>query len=302
MKVLKVVPRGYCKGVVQAINAVKEARTNYSGNIYILGMIVHNSFVKEALEAYHIISLDTSKKSKEQYLEEINDGMVIFTAHGTSQKLIEKAQEKGLLYVDACCSDVTRTHDTIQSYEERGYTTLYIGKKNHPEAEAVLANFKNVHLVQNSDDVDNIPTSLTKIMITNQTTMSIHDVKKLMEYIVKKFPKAEYINEICDATRIRQEAVAALKDVNVLLVVGDPLSNNSNKLLQINTTIPKKHMIGSVSDIDINWFENDDVVAITSGASTPTYITNQVIEYMEQLDLNNPTTYPLPKVDISKIL
>lgn len=302
MKVIKVVPRGYCKGVVHAINAVKEARANYSGNIYILGMIVHNSFVKEALEAYHIISLDTSKKSKEQYLDEINEGLVIFTAHGSAKFLIDKAKNKGLSYIDACCSDVTRTHDLISQYESDGYTTLYIGKKHHPEAEAVLANFQNIRLVESYEDIDQLPNSLEKVFITNQTTMSIHDIKKLKDYILQKYPNAKFINEICDATRIRQEAIANLENVDVLLVVGDPLSNNSNKLLQINTTIPKRHMIGSVLDIDISWFDKDDIVAITSGASTPTYITQQVIDYIEHLDLENPSTYPIPMIEIEKIL
>ena len=302
MQVLKVVPRGYCKGVVSAINAVKEARKNYSGNIYILGMIVHNTFVKTALEVYHIITLDTSKKSKEEYIDEINDGMIIFTAHGTSKALIEKAKAKGLKYVDACCLDVIKTHKIIEDYEKNGYQTIYIGKKNHPEAEAVIANHSSIYLVENTQDVDALDINTEKIMVTNQTTMSIHDIKKLREYIVKKFPNSIFNEEICDATRVRQEAVSAIKDATMLLVVGDPLSNNSNKLLQINTSIPKRYMIESVEDIDISWFDEHEVVAITSGASTPTYITNQVISFVEQLDLNNKETYTLPKVDISKIL
>lgn len=302
MQVIKVVPRGYCKGVVSAINAVKEARANYSGNIYILGMIVHNTFVKTALEVYHIISLDTSKKSKEQYLDEINDGMVIFTAHGTSNALIEKAKSKGLKYVNACCTDVLKTHKIIEDYEQKGYSTIYIGKKNHPEAEAVVANYSSVHLVENKQDVDALKIETNKIMITNQTTMSINDIKNLRDYIVNKFPEAIFNEEICDATRVRQEAVSTIKDATMLLVVGDPLSNNSNKLLQMNEAIPKRHMIESVEDIDISWFDENEIVAITSGASTPTYITNQVISYIEQLDIKNKDTYPLPKVDISKIL
>ncbi|MBR3694218.1 MAG: 4-hydroxy-3-methylbut-2-enyl diphosphate reductase [Erysipelotrichales bacterium] len=302
MEVIRVIPRGYCKGVVQAINAVKEARKNYSGNIYILGMIVHNTFVKKALEEQGVISLDISKKSKEEYLDEIDEGMVIFTAHGSATSLITKAKNKGLMYVDACCSDVFKTHHLISEYESQGYTTIYIGKKGHPEAEAVLANFDHVVLVENLQNAQELVLDTDKILITNQTTMSIHDIERLHTYLKEKFPHAIVTEEICNATRLRQEAIASLQDVDVLLVVGDPLSNNSNKLVEINTRIPRKHLISSVEDIDISWFKENDRIAVTSGASTPTYITNQVIDYLVQLDLQDESTYSIPSIEISKIL
>lgn len=303
MKVIKVNPRGYCKGVVRAINLVKEARNTYDGPIYILGLIVHNSFVKTALEEYHIITLDTSIKSKESYLKEIKEGVIIFTAHGVSSKIYELANQPNVTYIDASCLDVLKTRGLIKEKQDDGYTILYIGKKNHPEAEGVIDSFDNVHLIQNKADIDALNIDVNaKVYVTNQTTMSIYDTKDLQAYILSKWPNATCDLEICDATKIRQEAIMNLKDASALIVVGDPLSNNSNKLLSLNPNIPNRHMVNSVSDIDPTWFKEDDVVAITAGASTPTYLTNEVIKYIEQLDINNPDTYSKPQVDINKIL
>ena len=301
MKVIKVSPRGYCKGVVRAINLVKEARNTYDGPIYILGLIVHNTFVKAALEEYHIITLDTSKKSKESYLNEINEGIIIFTAHGVSKKIYELANKPNVKYIDASCLDVLKTQQLIKCKHDEGYTILYIGKKNHPEADAVFESFENIHLIHSKADLDLLPNNLDKVYITNQTTMSIYDTKELIEFIKNKYPKAEFDLEICDATKIRQEAIMQV-EADVLLVVGDKLSNNSNKLLELNKNIERKHLINCVSDIELTWFNATDTVAITSGASTPTYLTNQVINYVEKLELDNPTTHEKPIVEISKIL
>lgn len=301
MKIIKVTPRGYCKGVVRAINIVKEARRTYSGPIYILGQIVHNSFVEAALEEYHIITLDTSTKSKESYLNEITEGVIIFTAHGVSKKIYEAANKPNVTYIDASCLDVLKTQQLIKEKHDAGYTILYIGKKNHPESDAVITSFENIHLIQNKSDVDLLPQIATPIYVTNQTTMSIYDTNEIITYITSIYPNAEYDLEICDATKIRQEAIHSIH-ADALLVVGDRKSNNSNKLLELNTTIPKRYLINSVEDIDPRWFNSSDIIAITSGASTPTYLTNQVISYMEQLDLNDELTFTKPSVDIKSIL
>ncbi len=302
MKIIKVAPRGYCQGVVRAINIVKEARENYDGPIYVLGMIVHNSYVTRALEEYHIISLDTSKKTKEAYLSEIKEGKIIFTAHGVSSKVYEAANNPNVTYIDASCPNVLTTQKLIKEKHAQGYKILYIGKAHHPEAESIIDSYNDVTLICNRDDIDQLELNTSKIYVTNQTTMSIYDTKSLIDYIAAKYPKAEFDLEICNATKIRQEAIKNVTEATVLLVVGDVMSNNSNKLLELNTKIPNRHLISSVQDIDLNWFKEDDVVAITSGASTPTYLTNQVITYLEQLDLHDEKTYLKPHTDIKDVL
>ena len=139
MEIIKVVPRGYCQGVVRAIQtAEKTARENSGQPIHMLGMIVHNRFVVEACEKLGIHCLEARGKTRLELLDEIDHGTVIFTAHGVSDAVYEKAAAKGLHIVDATCPDVRKTHDLIRDHVAHG-DVLYIGKKNHPEAEGALA-------------------------------------------------------------------------------------------------------------------------------------------------------------------
>ena len=155
MQIKKVIPSGYCKGVINAIEIAKKARRdNMDTPIYILGMIVHNSYVTEALNTLDIITLDDKKKTKEELLDEIDSGIVIFTAHGIAESIKEKAIDKGLKIIDASCSDVIKTQDIIKEKIKEGFNVLYIGKKNHPEALAVLSISQNIHLITSIGDLE----------------------------------------------------------------------------------------------------------------------------------------------------
>ncbi|MEG2410485.1 MAG: 4-hydroxy-3-methylbut-2-enyl diphosphate reductase, partial [Erysipelotrichaceae bacterium] len=161
---------------------------------------------------------------------------------------------------------------------------LYIGKKDHPEAEAICSLSSHVHLIEFETD---IKTKLkNNIFVTNQTTMSIFDVKALFDKIKSIYPQAIFSEEICDATRIRQEAIAKLENIDVLYVVGDAHSNNSNRLAQIAKEhgIENVYLIDDVHGITEQQLLHKQRVAVTSGASTPTYLTNQVIDYLQQYD------------------
>lgn len=302
MKVIKITPRGYCKGVVRAIQLVKEARTSYPGPIYVLGMIVHNSFVSDALHQLGVISLDTSKKTKEEWIDSLDHGLLVFTAHGISPKIKQRAIDRGLDVLDASCADVLKTQDLIHKYREDGYDVIYIGKKGHPEAEAMQNNDAHIHLVEAKEDIARLHLTTPKILVTNQTTMSILDIASLIEEIQVKYPHANVYEEVCNATRVRQQAVLEMKDANVLIVVGDRKSNNSTRLHSINPNMERRYMIESLDQLDPSWFHDDDVVAVTSGASTPTYITAQVIEYLEQFKEHDASTHHKPEVDMNKIL
>ncbi|MBQ2138615.1 MAG: 4-hydroxy-3-methylbut-2-enyl diphosphate reductase, partial [Erysipelotrichaceae bacterium] len=140
MEIKKVIPSGYCKGVVNAIKLAKDTKEKHPDeNVYILGMLVHNSFVSDELSSLGIITLDDSKCSKAKLLDQIDEGIVIFTAHGISDAIKEKAVKKGLAYVDASCVDVLKTQNIIKEKLKEGYEVIYFGKKNHPEAEAVIS-------------------------------------------------------------------------------------------------------------------------------------------------------------------
>ena len=304
MQVKPITPRGYCKGVVRAIQIAKES-VNLPKPIYILGMIVHNQYIVDALTTMGIQTIDSKGSTRLELLETINEGTVIVTAHGASAQVFEKAKDKGLHIVDATCPDVIVTHTIIKEYLTKGYEVLYIGKAGHPEAEGSLAiDSKHVHLITNEKDIDTLSKD-KKYVITNQTTMSFYDVFSICEYAKKQLPNLIIAKETCDATKVRQEAIASLdEDIDVVFIVGDPHSNNTKKLANIAHDKAKKcvHMIESVSDITLAMLKNANVAAVSSGASTPTYLTNQVISYLQQFDINDTSTYATPSIDVNKII
>jgi len=307
MKVIKISPRGYCYGVVDAMVIARNAALDKTlpRPIYILGMIVHNQHVTDAFEEEGIITLDG--KNRKEILEKVDKGTVIFTAHGISPEVREIAKKKGLVTIDATCPDVTKTHDLIREKEKEGYQVIYIGKKGHPEPEGALGVAPHiVHLIETDMDIKDLNIQADKILVTNQTTMSQWDVGHLMESIKEKYPHAEFHKEICLATQVRQEAVAEQAgQADVLIVVGDPKSNNSNRLAQVSEEIAHTtaYRIGDLSELKIDWIKDAQTVAVTSGASTPTPITKEVISFIEQFDPTNPATWVTEKkVPLNKIL
>ncbi|MCJ8006851.1 4-hydroxy-3-methylbut-2-enyl diphosphate reductase [Lederbergia wuyishanensis] len=307
MKLIKISPRGYCYGVVDAMVIARNAALDKTlpRPIYILGMIVHNKHVTDAFEEDGIITLDGP--NRKEILQKVDSGTVIFTAHGVSPEVRELAKQKGLVTIDATCPDVTRTHDLIREKEAEGYDVIYIGKKGHPEPEGAVGVAPHiVHLVETMDDVEELQVNNDKIIVTNQTTMSQWDVQAIMDRVKEKYPHAEKHKEICLATQVRQEAVAEQAgEADVLIVVGDPMSNNSNRLAQVSQEIAgtKAYRIGDVTEIEIDWIKDAETVAVTAGASTPTPIVREVINFIEQFNPFDKSTWVKENnVPLNKIL
>ncbi|WP_090109711.1 4-hydroxy-3-methylbut-2-enyl diphosphate reductase [Cohnella sp. OV330] len=307
MEIVKISPRGYCYGVVDAmVLALQTARNlDLPRPIYILGMIVHNSHVTESFKDEGIITLDGANRL--EILEGVESGTVIFTAHGVSPEVRKRAKEKGLTIVDATCPDVTKTHDLIREKVGEGYDIIYIGKKGHPEPEGAIGIAPDrVHLIENDADIAELRLAGDRIIITNQTTMSQWDIRHLISKLLETFPQAEVHNEICLATQVRQEAVAEqAKNAQLCIVVGDPRSNNSNRLAQVSEEISgvKAYRVSDVTEIKQEWLEGIERVAVTSGASTPTPLTKEVIQYLERYDQNDPSTWEIRRtVNMSKLL
>jgi len=307
MEVIKISPRGYCYGVVDAMVIARNAALDKTlpRPIHILGMIVHNQHVTEAFEKEGIITLDG--KNRKEILQKVDKGTVIFTAHGVSPEVRKLAKEKGLVTIDATCPDVTKTHELIREKKEQGYDVIYIGKKGHPEPEGAVGVAPDiVHLVETPEDVENLSIQNDKVIVTNQTTMSQWDVAHIMDKVKEKYPHAETHKEICLATQVRQEAVAEqAKEADVLIVVGDPKSNNSNRLAQVSEEIAgtKAYRVSDITEIEIDWIKDVKKVAVTAGASTPTPIVREVIEFLEAFDPNDETTWVREKkVPLEKIL
>ncbi|MBR3251627.1 MAG: 4-hydroxy-3-methylbut-2-enyl diphosphate reductase [Erysipelotrichaceae bacterium] len=285
MEVNRVVPSGYCKGVVNAIKLAKKTRAdNPDAKIYILGMLVHNSFVSEELASLGIVTLDDSFKSKEELLDEVDDGIIIFTAHGISDQIKNKAAAKGLRYVDATCVDVLKTQNIIKDYLNDDYEIIYFGKRKHPEAEAVLSISDKIHLVTDEKDLETLDLKEKKLFLTNQTTMSYLELNDLIEKVKQIYPQIIVQQEICNATSSRQEAIARLVDCDLLYVVGDSKSNNTNKLVDIakEQGIRKVLLIHSYKDIDTNDLEDVKKVYVTAGASTPPLLIDEVISFLKE--------------------
>jgi 4-hydroxy-3-methylbut-2-enyl diphosphate reductase len=288
MEIIKITPQGLCKGVLNAINIVNKKLDdpNTKRPIYMLGSLVHNRNIVQALSEKGIIILDG--KTRIELLNEIDSGTVIFTAHGVSDEVRQKAVEKGLDIIDATCRDVEKSHRIIQEYLNKGYLILYYGIKNHPETEGVLGISPNIKVVKEDEDILHLPEYSGKIALATQTTMSFLEVIRFHQLILKKYPKIELLEEVCNSTRIRQQAVINQKGkLDLLIVVGDPKSNNSRILKEVGEKKAgmKTIMVENLEDLnsyDLSGFKR---IGITAGASTPNAIVNEIIEKLPKGNL-----------------
>ena len=287
MLVKDIRPRGFCKGVYLAIEKVKAVlnSNDYPKPIYVLGYIVHNKHVVDEITELGAITLDDHHQSRLSLIDTIDQGTIIISAHGTPLNVIEKIKQKGLTLVDATCQDVYVTHHLIQSYLKQGYHVIYIGKKNHPETNASLSLGDHVILVETVEDVQKLNLE-GKIFVTNQTTFSIKDIFNIHQALKSRYKDIVITEEICNATRIRQNAIIeANQDVDLCYIVGDQRSNNSKNLVKISQEITntKTRLIQTVEDINPNDLIGVKTVSVSSGASTPEHLTKAVIEYLKSL-------------------
>jgi 4-hydroxy-3-methylbut-2-enyl diphosphate reductase len=302
MEVIPIAPRGFCKGVYNAIRLAKQtAIANPDKQITILGQIVHNRYIVEALEKFKIKTLDDPKASRMELLNQVTEGIVIFTAHGISNNVREEAIRRNLTVLDTTCEDVLSTRDLIESAITMMQTVFYIGKSAHPEANAILESYPSVYLIEKISDIPSL-NNHSEIFVTNQTTMSKNDIEHIIEAIIKQYPQATIAREICGATRLRQEAIEKIKNVDALIVVGDPKSNNTQMLAKIALEHHIEHVyrIESIEQLDTSLLKKDMRIAVTAGASTPSKLTQQIIDYLNIYDFENPAE--LPKVDIFTLL
>ncbi len=289
MEVIKISPRGYCYGVVDALQIVRQAAKDPTlpRPIHVVGQIIHNRHAIEELTALGVITLDGPDRAT--ILEQVKEGTVIFTAHGVSPLVKRRAQERGLHCIDATCPDVTVTHDLVRDLVARGYYILYIGKKGHPEPEGVMGEVPgHISLIETEADVDALmltPEQEAKIAVSTQTTLSKWDTWRVVEYIKRRYPQAEIHIDICGATQSRQEAVAEMaKGADLTIVVGDPRSNNTNRLVQVSQELAgvPAVRIEDLSQLQPEWLKGKKRVAVTAGTSTPSRLTREVIQFLER--------------------
>ncbi|HLZ58002.1 MAG TPA: 4-hydroxy-3-methylbut-2-enyl diphosphate reductase [Ktedonosporobacter sp.] len=289
MEVIKITPRGYCYGVVDALKIARQAAKDPTlpRPIYIIGQIIHNRHAIDELTGMGVMTLDGPDRAT--ILEQVKEGTVIFTAHGVSPEVKRRAQVRGLHCIDATCPDVTKTHDLVIDLVAKGYYILYIGKKGHPEPEGVMGEIPgHVSLIETEEDVDALQLTdeqAKKIAVSTQTTLSQWDTQRVVRYIKTCYPQAEIHIDICPATQTRQEAVAdQARGADLTIVVGDPRSNNTNRLVQVSEELAgvPAVRIEDLSQLNITWLSGKKKVAVTAGASTPSQLTREVIRYLEQ--------------------
>ena len=278
MDILKITPQSFCGGVDNAIKKTLE----YKGqnNVYCLGELIHNNIMVKRILDNGIKTINSSGLTRLELLDKIpNNSSVIISAHGASPAVFEKASQKSLNIIDATCPFVYKTHNEIKKYLRLGYDIFYIGSKGHAEAEGACGISDKIHLISNISDIDSY-TFTSKSFIINQTTMSLYDIKEFHNRIIKKCPDVIISNTVCMATTKRQEAVINARNCDLFIVVGDKMSSNTNKLYKLASLKNKAIMIESKEDLLDYDFSNISTINITSGASTPIDIVDEIIEYL----------------------
>ncbi len=282
-------PHGYCMGVISAIEMAKATKKqNPDRPVVVLGMLVHNREVVELLAKQGIETLQDPRKTLEELLLEVpHNGIVIFTAHGHSRRLEELATSHHIEFRDATCVKVSKNMTIIENALGEGHEVIYIGKKGHPETNAALSLGARVFLF----DKD-IPFVYEKLsdrcpLVVNQTTLSFLELAHIHEQIIAKIPDARVLDEICSATRLRQQAVLDIpEDVQIIFIVGSPESSNTEKLAEvarISHPLAKVLKIKTAAEIDVRGLNPAMKVAVASGASTPLETTETVIKLLKSI-------------------
>ena len=283
MKVELITPQGYCAGVIRAIDvAIKAKMDNKDKNVYVLGMLVHNQHVISHLNDKGIITLLGKEEDEINNLKP-ND-VLIFTAHGHDEKLEELARNKGIIIYDATCSRVKANIDIVKKEINEGHQVIYIGQNGHKETMAALSISNKVSLYDTKLLINYQFITDKSPLVINQTTLNFYDLKCIHDDIKAHIPGARIIDEICPATRLRQEALAKIpSDTDVIFIVGDKKSSNTNKLFDIAKklyTDKDVYMVSSLNDVlNIN-LNGKEKASISSGASTPKFIVDEIYNYL----------------------
>lgn len=288
MIIRKINPQGYCNGVKRALNIVSNALEdkNVKRPIYLLGQIIHNKHVVKDFIDKGAIVVEDKTKSRLELLDSINEGTVIFSAHGVSPLVYKKAKEKGLNIIDATCGYVLIVHKKIEDYLNKGFDVIYIGTKNHPEVEGVLGISNKIHFISNLEQINDLNITNDKIYCTNQTTLSQYDIIDIFNLLKEKYPNILIDDKICDATTVRQKAMKEQEKADLCIVVGDSASSNTKKLYKVSSELAgiKTILCEDLKSLDKNELKNAKTVNISSGASTPDYIVDEIIDYLISLD------------------
>ncbi|MBM3942355.1 MAG: 4-hydroxy-3-methylbut-2-enyl diphosphate reductase [SAR202 cluster bacterium] len=265
-------PRGFCAGVVRAVDVVEQCLQKFGPPVYVKHQIVHNPYVVAELERKGAITVET--------VEEVPPGsLVVFSAHGSPPEDFQKAKERNLRVIDAVCPLVTRVHNEAKKYHREGKQVLLVGHRGHQEVRGTMG---QVPMTLIDDAVAEVPKwdAATTVAVLTQTTLSVADTAQAIAAVQQRFPNAVVRNDICYATTNRQTAVMEMASkVDLVLVIGAQNSSNCNRLREVAEArgVPA-YLINGPEEIDPAWLQGKQRVGITSGASTPEVLVEWVIE------------------------
>lgn len=275
-------PRGFCAGVVRAVQIVEQALERYGAPIYVRHEIVHNKHVVAGLRQRGAVFVDE--------VEQIPQGAItIFSAHGVAPEIEQSAEARGLDVIDATCPLVRRVHNEGRRYAQLGYDVVLIGHRGHPEVEGTSGQIGGrLHIVATPLDVDALVVEdTTRVAFVTQTTLSLSDTQETITALKRRFPTivGQDTRDICYATQNRQNAVAELlKSIELLLVVGSANSSNTTRLQEIGRNAGvRSHLIDGPQMIEPAWLENISTVGITAGASAPESLVQDTVKFLASL-------------------
>jgi len=281
-KIILATPRGFCAGVDRAIHVVEKAIEKFGTPIYVRHEIVHNKFVVDTLKEKGVIFVDE--------VDEVPEGsVVIFSAHGVAEHIYANAEARHLKVLDASCPLVLKVHYSAKRHYTAGRHIILIGHAGHAEVVGTLGQLPEgaITLIQNEDDVETVQVPEGKeLAYITQTTLSVAETRKIIEALKRRFPNiiGPDAGDLCYATGNRQSAVLELcSQVDMLLVVGAKNSSNSSRLMELGLEQGiKSHLIADVNDLDPTWFDGIDTVGISSGASAPEVLVQEVVEWIKE--------------------
>jgi len=289
MRVILAQPRGFCAGVVRAIEIVDRALQQHGAPVYVRHEIVHNRHV-----------VDNLRQKGARFVEELDEvpqgAVAIFSAHGVAQTVERDAEARGLDVLDATCPLVTKVHVQGRQYVAAGRTLILIGHAGHPEVEGTIGQIPGkVLLVQSEAEVEHLDLPLdTPLAYVTQTTLSVDDTRGIIDALLRRFTDivGPDTRDICYATQNRQAAVRELsKQVDVLLVVGATNSSNSNRLREIGSESGvASYLVADGSEVKPEWFANAQTIGITAGASAPEEMVKNVIDALSAMGPVDVTT------------
>jgi 4-hydroxy-3-methylbut-2-en-1-yl diphosphate reductase len=289
-------PRGFCAGVVRAIEVVELCLERFGPPVYVKHQIVHNPYVVAELERKGAITVETVEEIPPQSL-------VVFSAHGSPPEDFEKARERDLRVIDAVCPLVTRVHNEAKKYHQEGKKVLLVGHRGHQEVRGTMGQV-SMTLIDDTDGNELPEWGFdTPVAVLTQTTLSVGDTARAIKAIKDSFPKALVRNDICYATTNRQQAVTKMAAlVDLVLVIGAQNSSNCNRLREVAEALGvPAYLINGPEEIDPSWLEGKETVGVTSGASTPEVLVESIIQALapEKVSMltgvEEDVTFTLPK-------